>query len=88
MPGRSSKRCCENIDLGRPENAELLFRRGQRLGGFSRTPPGGFKTKTGQYCELVTMNVFYKSSRVKQYLKDGTARILVQGGRPRPGPGR
>lgn len=36
---------CENMDLGRPENAELLFRRGQRLGGFSRTPPGGFKTK-------------------------------------------
>ncbi len=23
---------CENMDLGRPENVELLFRRGQRLG--------------------------------------------------------
>ena len=64
---------CENMDLGRPENVELLFRRGQRLGGASRTPPGGFKTKIDQRCDLVTMNVFYKSSRVKQYLKDGTA---------------
>jgi len=27
---------CENMDLGRPENVELLFRRGQRLG---RRPP-------------------------------------------------
>jgi hypothetical protein len=64
---------CENMDLGRPENVELLFRRGQRLGGHSGPPPGGFKTKIDQRCELVTMNVFYKSSRLKQYLKDGVA---------------
>jgi hypothetical protein len=64
---------CENMDLGRPENAELLFRRGQPLGGRSNPPPGGFKTKIDQSCELVTMNVFYKHSRVKQYLKDGRA---------------
>jgi len=65
---------CENMDLGRPENVELLFRRGQRLGGYSRTPPGGgFKTKIDRYCDLVTLNVFYKSSRLKQYLKDGIA---------------
>jgi hypothetical protein len=64
---------CENMDLGRPENAELLFRRGETRGFPSDPPPGGFKTKIDQRCELVTMNVFYKSSRVKQYLKDGTA---------------
>jgi hypothetical protein len=64
---------CENMDLGRPENAELLFRRGQRLGRPSGPPPGGFKTKIDQRCELVTMNVFYKNSRLKQYLKDGRA---------------
>ena len=63
----------ENMDLGRPENAELLFRRGQTRGFPSSPPPGGFKTKIDQYCELVTMNVFYKHSRLKQYLKDGTA---------------
>ena len=65
---------CENMDLGRPENVELLFRRGQRLGRASADPPGGgFKTKIDQHCDLVTMNVFYKSSRLKQYLKDGIA---------------
>jgi hypothetical protein len=65
---------CENMDLGRPENVELLFRRGQRAGGRSSPPPGGgFKTKIDRYCDLVTLNVFYKSSRLKQYLKDGVA---------------
>ena len=65
---------CENMDLGRPENVELLFRRGQRAGGHSSPPPGGgFKTKIDRYCNLVTLNVFYKSSRLKQYLKDGVA---------------
>ncbi len=65
---------CENMDLGRPENVELLFRRGRRPGFDSSPPPGGgFKTKIDQYCDLVTMNVFYKSSRLKQYLKDGIA---------------
>ena len=65
---------CENMDLGRPENVELLFRRGQRSGRPSGPPPGGgFKTKIDRYCDLVTLNVFYKNSRVKQYLKDGVA---------------
>jgi hypothetical protein len=62
------------MDLGRPENVELLFRRGQRSGR-PTTPPagGGFKTKIDRYCDLVTLNVFYKNSRLKQYLKDGRA---------------
>jgi hypothetical protein len=65
---------CENMDLGRPENVELLFRRGQRLGRDSSPPPGGgFKTKIDRHCDLVTLNVFYKNSRLKQYLKDGIA---------------
>jgi hypothetical protein len=65
---------CENMDLGRPENVELLFRRGQRLGRPTFPPPGGgFKTKIDRYCDLVTINVFYKNSRLKQYLKDGVA---------------
>ena len=65
---------CENMDLGRPENVELLFRRGQRL-GLPTLPParGGFKTKIDRYCDLVTLNVFYRNSRLKQYLKDGVA---------------
>jgi len=65
---------CDNMDLGRPENVELLFRRGQRAGRPAIPPPGGgFKTKIDRYCDLVTLNVFYKNSRLKQYLKDGVA---------------
>jgi hypothetical protein len=64
----------EDMDLGRPENAELLFRRGQRLGRPTIPPPGGgFKTKIDRHCGLVTPTVFCKNSRVKQYRKDGTA---------------
>ena len=65
---------CENMDLGRPENVELLFRRGQRLGRPTLPPArGGFKTKIDRYCDLVTLNVFYRNSRLKQYLKNGVA---------------
>ena len=65
---------CENMDLGRPENVELLFRRGQRRGGPARPPAGGgFRTAIDRYCHMVTINVFYKNSRVKQYLKDDVA---------------
>jgi hypothetical protein len=65
---------CENMDLGRPENVELLFRRGQRLGRPAAPPVGGgFRTAIDRYCHMVTINVFYKNSRVKQYLKDGVA---------------
>jgi hypothetical protein len=65
---------CENMDLGRPENVELLFRRGQRSGRPTLPPAGGgFKTKIDRYCDLVTLNVFYRNSRLKQYLKDGVA---------------
>src|SRR5216684_1732534 len=65
---------CENMDLGRPENVELLFRRGQRRGGPAAPPAGGgFRTAIDRYCHMVTLNVSCKNSRVKQYLKDGVA---------------
>jgi hypothetical protein len=64
----------ENMDIGRPENVELLFRRGSRTGRHTHPPRnGGFKTKIDQSCDLVTLNTFYKKSRIKQYLKDGLA---------------
>jgi hypothetical protein len=64
----------ENMDLGRPENVELLFRRGERRGQPAKILPArGFRTAIDQHCEMVTINVFYKNSRVKQYLKDGVA---------------
>jgi hypothetical protein len=64
---------CENMDLGRPENVELLFRRGQRRGQPAAPPARGFRTAIDRHCEMVTINVFYKNSRLKQYLKDGVA---------------
>jgi hypothetical protein len=65
---------CENMDLGRPENVELLFRRGQRSGRPTLPPAGGgFRTTIDRYCHMVTVNVFYRNSRLKQYLKDGVA---------------
>jgi hypothetical protein len=65
---------CENMDLGRPENVELLFRRGERRGQPAKVLPArGFRTAVDQHCQMVTINVFCKNSRVKQYLKDGAA---------------
>jgi hypothetical protein len=64
----------DNLDLGRPEVVELIFsgRPGARRG---RKPPAPetFKTKVVTRGVDVTVNAFYKHSRVKQYLKDGRA---------------
>jgi hypothetical protein len=63
----------DNLDIGRPANVEIIFGRKIR-----RDTPGTFRTTidrpvigpdTGQ----VVVSVFYKHSRVKQYLKDGRA---------------
>src|SRR5437773_7467871 len=63
----------DNLDIGRPANVEIIF--GRRI---RRDTPGTFRTAidrpvigpdTGQ----VVLNVFYKHSRIKQYLKDGKA---------------
>ena len=59
----------DNLDLGRPESVELIFKRNP--GG--RKAAGVFKTAIDRHTDGVTVNVFYKHSRVKQYLKDGRA---------------
>jgi hypothetical protein len=58
----------DNLDLGRPESVELIFgrRRGRKAGGV-------FKTAIDRHTGGVTINVFYRHSRAKQYLKDGRA---------------
>ena len=62
MPAGSSSRCCARTwTWACPENAELLFRRGETRGFPSGPPPGGLDQEIDQRCELVTMNVFYKS---------------------------
>ena len=60
----------DNLDIGRPELIELIFKRGQRRG---RPAAGQFKTKIVTYGTEVNVNAFYRHSRIKQYLKDGRA---------------
>jgi hypothetical protein len=63
----------DNLDIGRPANVEIIFNRHIR-----RNTPGVFRTTIdrpviGPDTGGVVVNVFYKHSRIKQYLKDGRA---------------
>jgi hypothetical protein len=63
----------DNLDVGRPANVEIIFSRHIR-----RDTPGVFRTAIdrpviGPDTGGVVLNLFYKHSRVKQYLKDGRA---------------
>ena len=59
----------DNLDIGRPERAEIIFKRSPR-GAKAR---GTFKTAIDRHATAVTLNIFYKNSRIKQYMKDGRA---------------
>jgi hypothetical protein len=63
----------DNLDLGRPDSVELIFT-GHR-GHWGRPPlvEPVCKTKVVTRGTEVTINAFFKHSRVKQYLKDGRA---------------
>jgi hypothetical protein len=63
----------DNLDIGRPANAEIIFGRKIR-----RDTQGVFRTAIDRPAIRpddagVIVNVFYKHSRIKQYLKDGRA---------------
>jgi hypothetical protein len=63
----------DNLDIGRPANVEIIFNRHIR-----RDTPGVFRTAIGRPVVGpdtggVVLNLFYKHSRIKQYLKDGRA---------------
>jgi hypothetical protein len=63
----------DNLDIGRPANVEIIFNRHIR-----RDTPGVFRTTidrpaVGPDTGGVVLNVFYKHSRIKQYLKEGRA---------------
>ena len=62
----------DNLDLGRPDTIEIIFDRQVRHGE-QRSTGGVFKTKVITRGTEVTVNAFYKHSRIKQYLKDGRA---------------
>jgi hypothetical protein len=62
----------DNVDLGRPDRVSLIFdRRIIRRG--KRTTPGRFRTRIFTDGVVPSLHVEYKSSRVKQYHKQGTA---------------
>ncbi|MDQ6947522.1 MAG: hypothetical protein M3256_14925 [Actinomycetota bacterium] len=58
----------DNIDIGRPDEIKVIFDRQIR----SNTK-GEFATKVVTRGTDVTINAFYKHSRIKEYLKEGRA---------------
>jgi hypothetical protein len=63
----------DNLDIGRPEQIELIFAGRRVRPGRTPVTPEVFKTKVVTRGVEVTVNAFYQHSRIKQYLKDGRA---------------
>jgi hypothetical protein len=58
----------ENLDLGRPDQVQLIFER-----RVSKRTPGRFRTRVLTEGVIPSLHVDYKSSRIKQYHKEGRA---------------
>jgi hypothetical protein len=58
----------DNLDIGRPDSVEVIFAR-----KVTAATPGTFTTRVITRGVDVTVNAYYKRSRIKQYLKDGRA---------------
>jgi hypothetical protein len=58
----------DNLDIGRPDEVKLIF--GRQILKNTRSE---FATKVVTRGTDVTINAFYKHSRIKQYLKEGRA---------------
>jgi len=58
----------ENLDVGRPDQVQLIF--GRRV---SRRTPGRFRTRVITEGVTPSLYIDYKSSRIKQYHKEGRA---------------
>ena len=58
----------DNLDLGRPEEVQLIFSRQVR-----KNTRGSFSTRLVNRGTEMTVNVFYRNSRIKEYLKEGRA---------------
>lgn len=58
----------ENLDLGRPDQVQLIFDR-----RVIRTTPGRFRTRIVTQGVVPCLHVDYKHSRIKQYHKEGRA---------------
>jgi len=58
----------ENLDLGRPDQVQLIFDR-----RVTRRTPGRFRTRIITQGVVPSLYIDYKSSRIKQYHKEGRA---------------
>ena len=58
----------ENLDLGRPDQVQLIFER-----RVTRRTPGRFRTRVVTEGVVPSLHVDYKSSRIKQYFKERRA---------------
>jgi hypothetical protein len=58
----------ENLDLGRPDQVQLIF--GRRV---TRRTPGRFRTRVLTAGVMPSLHVDYKRSKIKQYFKEGRA---------------
>ena len=58
----------ENLDLGRPDQMQLIFDR-----RVTRRTPGRFRTRVLTEGVIPSLHVEYKNSKVKQYHKEGQA---------------
>jgi hypothetical protein len=58
----------ENLDLGRPDNLQLIFER-----RITKRTPGAFRTRVVREGVIPSLHVDYKSNRIKQYFKEGRA---------------
>ena len=63
----------DNLDIGRPDQVELIFSRHPVRRGRPPSVQQVFKTSVVTRGVDVTVNALYKHSRIKQYLKDGRA---------------
>jgi hypothetical protein len=58
----------ENLDVGRPDQVQLIFNR-----RVSRRTPGRFRTRVLTQGVVPSLHVQYKQSKIKQYHKEGQA---------------
>ena len=58
----------DNLDIGRPDNVQLIFQRKVR-----KDTPSRFRTRVVTAGVLPSLYVDYKSARLKQYFKEGRA---------------
>jgi hypothetical protein len=63
----------DNLGIGRPDEVQLIFTGGNERRGRKPKQPRTYKTKVVTRGVDVTVNIFYKHSRIKQYLKEGRA---------------